>query len=151
MDESVIPFLGLLTQWLGGKEVLIEEVGIPSSNTFKGEKVVSEEIAYSYYERLIQKIRRYPFLGVFFWCYGDYSKALWEKPPLDEAPHERYFGLFREDRTPKSFLPLFSLFRIEDRKEEMKFEWIEIEPEDYFLNPKEHLSRPFWRFKEQES
>jgi len=34
MDESVIPFLGLLTWWLGSKEVLIEEVGIPSSNTF---------------------------------------------------------------------------------------------------------------------
>ncbi len=30
-DEEVVPFLGLLTQWLGSKEVLIEEVGIIES------------------------------------------------------------------------------------------------------------------------
>lgn len=150
MDESVIPFLGLLTWWLGSKEVLIEEVGIPSSNHFKGEKIVSEEVAYSYYERLTRWMNRYPFLGVLFWCYGDYSKALWERPPLDEAPHERYFGLFREDRSTKSFLPLFSLFQREKPKREIKWDWIEIEPSEYFKNPKEHLSRLFWRFKDQE-
>jgi endo-1,4-beta-mannosidase len=150
MDESVIPFLGLLTWWLGSKEVLIEEVGIPSSNTFKGEMIVSEKEAYSYYERLLHSLSRYPFMGVFFWCYGDYSRALWERPPLDGAIHERCFGVFREDRSPKPFLPLLSLLQEKKRGEEMRLDWIGIEPDEYFLNPKEHLSKLFWRFKEQE-
>lgn len=150
MDESVVPFLGLLTGWLGSKEVFIEEVGIPSSDHYKGEKIVSEERAYSYYERLLQRMSRYPFLGTLFWCYGDYSKALWERPPLDEAPHERYFGVFREDRSPKSFLSLFPLLQRERPRKEIKLDWIEIEPNEYFRNPKEHLSRLYRRFKDQE-
>ncbi len=28
------------------------------------------------------------------WCYADYSTYLLSKPPLDEAVHERYFGLW---------------------------------------------------------
>lgn len=150
MDEAVVPFLGLLTWWLGSKEVLIEEVGIPSSNTVRGEKIVSEDKAYQYYERLLNRLIPYPFLGVLFWCYGDYKKNLWGKTPLDEALHERYFGLFREDYSPKSFLSLFHLLQKGERRKTISFDWIDVDYEDYFRNPKEHLLRLFRRFCELE-
>jgi len=146
MDDEVVPFLGLLTQWLGSKEVLIEEVGISCANELRESLVFTEEEAYEFYERLLKRLRRYPFLGVLFWCYGDYDASLWDQPPFNEKKHERYFGLFRRDRSPKSFVPLVKEFRIEPSS--LSFRWIDIDREDYFRDPMTHLSRLYRRFKE---
>jgi endo-1,4-beta-mannosidase len=150
LDGDVIPFLGLITHWLGSKKVMIEEVGIPSSNLFEeGELTVSEERAFEYYECLLPRLTGFGFLGVLFWSYGDYAKTLWNQVPFDEKKHERYFGLFREDRSPKPFVPL--LKSLERQKEGMpaSIEWIDIEPEEYFQDPLRHLSRFYRSFKER--
>jgi endo-1,4-beta-mannosidase len=157
LDGDVSPFLGLLTQWLGSKKVLIEEVGVSSrsrvsltSNLFKeGEMIVSEDRAYEYYERLLPKLTGFGFLGVLFWCYGDYSKRLWDQAPFDEKKHERYFGLFYEDRTPKSFVPLLKSLRGQKERISITFDWIDIEPDEYFKDPAKHLSQLYRRFKEK--
>ncbi len=148
-DEDVIPFLGLLTQWLGSKGVLIEEVGIPSSKIQSDENVISEEEAYEYYERLLKRLHPYPFLGILFWCYGDYKGSLWENLPFCENKHERYFGFFREDRSPKPFIPLLKEFKEERKIKDPSFEWIDISKEEYFNDPRLHLKRLYRRFKEQ--
>lgn len=148
MDEDVIPFLAIITNWLGQKDVLIEEIGIPSSNTYKNDLIVSEEDAYNYYERLLKKLKSYPFIGTLFWCYGDYESSLWNDPPLDENPHERFFGLFRVNKSPKPFIHLFKTLRKENEKKPLNYEWIDIEPSDFYRNPLENLKHLYGRFKE---
>ncbi|MFB3887729.1 MAG: beta-galactosidase [Thermodesulfobacteriota bacterium] len=150
LDEDVSPFLGLLTYWLGSKKVMIEEVGVSSSNFFKeGELTVSEDKAFDYYEHLLPRLTGFDFLGVLFWCYGDYARALWDQAPFDEQKHERYFGLFHEDRSPKSFVPLIKSFQMEKEVRPVSFDWINIEPDEYFQDPVKHLSRLYRRFKER--
>ncbi len=148
LDEDIVPFLAMITNWLGQKDVLIEEVGIPSSNTYKNDVVVSEEEAHNYYERLLKKLKHYPFLGVLFWCYGDYESSLWDSPPLDENPHERFFGLFRANKSPKPFINLINILREENKKKPLKYDWIDIEPSDYYKEPLDNLKRLYRRFKE---
>ncbi len=150
LDEDVVPFLGLLTRWLGSKDVLIEEVGIPSSEKFNYEKVISEEMAFDYYERLLKKLDRYPFIGILFWCYGDYKKSLWDFPPLDENEHERFFGLFHEDNTQKPYVSLIKDFQKKESKGLSSYDWIDIEPEEYFRAPLTNLKRLYRRFKEEQ-
>ncbi len=148
-DEEVVPYLGLLTQWLGSKEVLVEEVGIPSSKTPGHEKVVLEDEAYGYYERLLKRFLSFPFLGILFWCYGDYKGSIWEKLPICENQHERYFGFFREDRSPKLFLSLLKEFKEKRQVKPPSLGWIDISKREYFKDPKAHLKRLYRRFKEQ--
>ena len=150
LDEDVSPFLGLLTHWLGSKKVMIEEVGVSSSKLFKeGELTVSEDRTFEYYDRLLPRLTGFGFLGVLFWCYGDYSKPLWDQAPFDEKKHERYFGLFHEDRSPKPFVPLLKGLQTQKEVRITSFDWIEIEPEEYFQTPLEHLSQLYRRFKER--
>lgn len=148
MDEDVVPFLAMITKWLGGKDVLIEEVGIPSSNNYKDDFIVSEEDAYNYYERLFKKLKSYPILGLLFWCYGDYETSLWNSPPLDENPHERFFGLFRVNKSPKTFINLLNILIEDTKKRPFKYNWIDIEPSEYYKNPIENLKNLYRRFKE---
>lgn len=150
LDEDVTPFLGVLTQWLGSKKVLIEEVGVSSSKGMKGELIVSEDQAFDYYERLLPRLGSFDFLGVFFWCYGDYAKTLWEKPPFHQKKQERYFGLFHEDRRPKSYVSLLKDFHVQKKeKSSVSLDWIGIEPEEYFQDPGRHLTRLYLQFKDQ--
>ncbi|NWF91876.1 MAG: beta-galactosidase [Syntrophaceae bacterium] len=149
LDEEVSPFLGLLTQWLGSKEVLIEEVGVPCSREPEEEGVYSEEKAYGYYERLLTKLRNFPFLGALFWCYGDYAKSLWGQAPFDKNRHERYFGLFREDRSPKPHVSLLKNVQRRKGTGAPCLDWIDIEPEEYFQEAQRSISRLYRRFKER--
>ncbi|MCX8118128.1 MAG: cellulase family glycosylhydrolase [Desulfobacterota bacterium] len=150
LDEAVVPFLGLLTRWLGGKEVLIEEVGLATSNAVRGEWIVTEDDGFDYYKRLLENVGTSGFLGILFWCYGDYGEALWNIPPFDEKIHERYFGLFRKDRSPKAYVKLLKEFQVEpDRRRPVLSSWIDIEPQEYYRNPMAHLERLFGRFKGQ--
>lgn len=149
LDVDLPTFLGVLTHWLGLKEVLIEEVGIPSSQEPQAERVFSEEKAYEYYEGLLKKIKKPSFLGTFFWCYGDYASSLWGQTPFDENIHERYFGLFREDHSPKPFIPLLKDLHSKVDSKTFSLDWIDIEPQEYYRNPHHHLLRLYRRFKEQ--
>ena len=44
------------------------------------------------------------------WCYSDYDPETFEHPPLDEAIHERSFGLWRADGTPKPAVDVVKAF-----------------------------------------
>src|SRR5262249_1268974 len=87
-DEMVLPFLGLVTRWLAGKEVLFEEFGAPTSSSSGGILLDEQETA-QYTSRALTALRSFGMTGAMLWCFTDYSKALWSEPPLDEAAHER--------------------------------------------------------------
>jgi len=110
LDAHVLPFLGLLTRWLGGKRVLFQEFGVSDQvlrQEYPGE---TEEAGAAYYRRALHLLKEAGMWGAFAWCYSDYEEHLFEKPPLKENPHERYFGLFKADGSPKKAAGVFQEF-----------------------------------------
>ena len=95
-DDQLLPFLAEVTRWLGGgRDLVFSEFGLPSL-------LVEEDAAAAYTARALEALRRAGCLGALLWCYSDYDPALWESPPFDLAPHERSFGLWRADGSPKA-------------------------------------------------
>jgi hypothetical protein len=119
-DERLLPFLARITRWLGaGRDALFSEFGLPtvrragpSARRVEGESslLVDEDAAAAYTARALQALRRAGCLGAMLWCYSDYSPALWESPPLDRARHERTFGLWRVDGSPKPSVAVLEAF-----------------------------------------
>ena len=76
------------------------------------------------------------------WCYSDYSPALWESPPLDRARHERTFGLWRVDGSAKPSVAVLEAFVGAERCASGDTEpWIDIEPDEFWLDPSRQLRR----------
>ena len=116
VDTDYVAFCSLLTQSLGGKPVLIEEFGIPTTLRGQGSEYIevkestsgtakpylaSEEEAAEYYTRTLENLQKVGALGALAWCFSDYDKRLWKKPPLDKSVHERFFGITRADGSVK--------------------------------------------------
>jgi endo-1,4-beta-mannosidase len=47
-------------------------------------------------------------LGAMLWCHSGYDAALRDSPPSDRATHERTFGLWRADGSPKPAVTAFA-------------------------------------------
>ena len=165
-DEKAPVFLGLITRWLGGmnkiksvNDVLIEEFGIatrPANDKFKKEgyhdacniPLISEDEAEIFYDRTLSLIRNLDFKGAFLWCFADYAESLWNLSPFDRNIQERFFGIFRDDGSPKRSLNAIRRF-ISQKKEPMEvvLDWIDIHPEEFYKKPEENLSNLYQRFK----
>jgi endo-1,4-beta-mannosidase len=165
-DEKVPVFLGFITRWLGGikeiksiNDVLIEEFGIctcPANDKLKEKSyydagdisLISEDEAEIFYDHTLDLIRKLDFKGAFLWCFADYDESLWNMPPFDKNIHERFFGIFRDDGSPKRSLNAIQRF-ISQKKETMKvgLDWIDINSEDFYGRPRKNLIRLFKRFK----
>ena len=103
-DDQLLPFLAQVTRWLGdGRDLVFSEFGLPSL-------LVEEDAAAAYTARALEALRRAGCLGALLWCYSDYDPALWESPPFDLAPHERSFGLWRADGSPKPAVAVVAAF-----------------------------------------
>ncbi len=158
-DAKLLPFLGLVTRWLGGRDVLFEEFGVPAISPHRRTEalepvagpvsLLEEDEAASFIRRALSLLHQFGFLGAMLWCYGDYASALWREPPLDEATHERYFGLWHNDYTAKPALAeIRQWVGAERSKQPDDFSWIEIKAADFYLNPRENLRHLYRRFCE---
>lgn len=108
LDSDMLPFLCILTEYMVGKPVIVEQFGTPTlsedlKKEIKGSKVylATEDKQALYFRETLRKIQEAGSIGAPAWCYADYHKSLWGKPPLDEKPHERFFGITRSDGTLK--------------------------------------------------
>jgi len=116
LDPDYVPFTCALTSALAGRPVLYEEFGVctqcpNAASGYRGSGLKwigkrkqffsSDEDAAEYYDRVLPRLVRVGALGAFAWCFGDYDPELWGKPPCDHFEHERTFGLFRADGSPK--------------------------------------------------
>ncbi|HXF05743.1 MAG TPA: glycoside hydrolase family 2 TIM barrel-domain containing protein [Blastocatellia bacterium] len=150
-DARVLPFLALLTRWLGRREVLFEEFGAPTSPP-EGEvpspvPLLREEEASQYTDRALMALHDVGCMGAMLWCYSDYVQDLWGLPPLDRAPHERWFGLWRADGTPKAAVKTVSSWKGKKRRPPQDdFSWIDIQPDTFTERPGEHLPHLYSRF-----
>ncbi len=158
-DERLLPFLGLITCWLGGREVLFAEFGAPAlrAGTLLDQArlasiqstLLDEDSAATFTRRALDALHRFGFLGAMLWCYGDYAEPLWTDPPLDEAPWERWFGLWRADGSPKPTVREVTSFeRIGRASPQQAFPWIDIDRKEFYTRPYEHLCRLYQRFCE---
>ncbi len=148
-DELLVPFLARVTCWLGGgAEVLFSEFGLPTSAL--GEEgalpLVSETDAARYTQRVLHGLRLAGCTGAMLWCYADYDPRTWNAPPLDEAVHERSFGLWRADGSPKPAVDAVAAFAGATRVTPPDDAWIDIDPDRYWQQPGVELPRLYRRF-----
>jgi|SRR5579884_1523874 len=82
------------------------------------------------------------------WCYSDYEPALWQSPPLDLAGHERTFGLWRSDGSPKPSVAAVAAFAGAERcTAAAEDEWIDIERDQFWCDPAGQLPRLYRRYR----
>jgi endo-1,4-beta-mannosidase len=158
-DEHVLPFLADVTRWLGdGRDLNFTEFGLPTyrhgdpnGETARRESrspLIEEQAAASYTERALISLRQAGCAGAMLWCYTDYDPAIWGTPPFDRAIHERSFGLWRADGSPKpSVDAVAALTRTNRLDSPDDCTWIDIEPDEFFLDPGTHLRRLYRRYR----
>jgi endo-1,4-beta-mannosidase len=151
-DSCLLPFLGVITRWLGGREVLFEEFGAPTfslnqHDTVKaGVTLLSENESAEFTDSALRLLSHFGMLGAFVWCFGDYAPDLWDKPPLDQAIHERYFGLWRSDRSAKPAIEVISRFRTAQDEVTTGFGWIDISRDQFYAAPAQNLQQLYDQF-----
>lgn len=162
-DDHLPAFLAHVTRWLGnGSELLFSEIGLPTYRSCdpgavrrrrrSGFRLVEEADAAAYTGRALAGLHRAGCVGAMLWCYSDYLPAIWNEPPLDEAVHERYFGLWRADGSPKPSVSSVAAFRGVDRRDGPgDHDWIDIEPDEFWEDPGRNLPRLYGRYRESEA
>lgn len=117
LDPYTVPFLGIITRWLGEKPVMFQEFGAPTlpsvqltaKTAIKMTQIplFHERNIYIYYKDCLSLLQKEGMIGALAWCYADYSPDLWDQAPLKENVHERFFGLFRSDHHPREAVKCF--------------------------------------------
>ncbi len=159
-DDQLLPFLARVTHWLGeGRDLVFSEFGLPtyrggqeehSVRRGGGSLLVEEDAAAAFTTRALEGLRRAGCLGALLWCYSDYDPALSGSPPFDLAPHERSFGLWRVDGSPKPAVAAIAAFVGAERcTPEHADAWIDIDRDGFRLDPRAQLSRLYRRYREQ--
>lgn len=159
-DEHLLGYLTEVTRWLGhGTDVLFSEFGLPTrpSGAVPGGGVptpdsmlVSEDAAASYTDRALHTLRRAGATGAMLWCANDYVPSVWNDPPFDDAVHERHFGLWHWDGSPKPAVATVATHvGHEISAPDLDPSWIDIEPADFFTPAGSHLARLYLRYREQ--
>ena len=159
-DEHLLPFLAHITRWLGkGRDVLFSEFGLPTYRASNGNEertrkhspslLVEEEAAAVYMERALAALHGAGCACAMVWCYTDYEPAIWTKPPLDLAVHERSFGLWRADGSPKPAVAAVQAFAGTTRLALADdHTWIDIDPNEFYGNPSVQLPRLYHRYRQ---
>jgi len=96
------------------KPIILAEFGVATNPENKEEKIhlkwasrewdqpfVTEESQASYLKETIQKAKDAGCVAALSWCWSDYNPKLFKALPFNYLIHERYFGLFRADGSPK--------------------------------------------------
>ena len=92
--------------------------------------------------RALSPLRDSGMTGAMLWCYGDYARELWDKPPLDRATHERSFGLWHSDYSGKPVLAEIEKAAGWERiQPQGQSDWIDLSINDFHKNPRENLRR----------
>ena len=154
-DEHLLGFLTEVTRWLGnGAEVVFSEFGLPTSiegPSSRGDDepmLVGEQTAADYTDRALRSLRLAGASGAMLWCANDYIPAIWDDPPLDEATHERSFGLWRADGSPKPSVDVVAAHRgLDVLPAPTDRQWIDIEPREFYAGQRSHLPRLYQRYR----
>ena len=159
-DDELLPFLARMTYWLGeGRDVLFSEFGLPTyrrgdpveqnAGARRPTSLVEEEVAAAYTTAALKALRRAGCVGALLWCYSDYAPSLLEHPPFDLALHERTFGLWRADGSPKPAVAAIAAFAGAERCTPGDGDvWIDIGRDEFLRDPDVQLPRLYPRYRE---
>ena len=127
LDPELVPFSCALTTALAGtaRPTLMQEFGLCTAprgqagrtmtDDFLGQPraqyLASEAEAAEYYRAVLQRLVETGAAGAYAWCYGDYDRALFDRPPFATAIRERTFGLVRADGSEKPAVDVFRALR----------------------------------------
>jgi endo-1,4-beta-mannosidase len=128
-DAALPAFLAAITRWLGRKDVFFEEFGMPARTSEE------EDAAGAYVAEALDLLYEAGTTGAMVWCFSDYPAEIWDRPPLDIAPHERFFGLWRADGTPKPAARHLARYSNVERKAAPIPNWIDADPASYYDAP----------------
>lgn len=158
-DEMLLPFLTAITRWLGdGTDVLFAEFGAATyqSSDSKADEyrdqslcaLLEEQDAASYTQRALKALHRCGSTGAMLWCYADYETKIWHETPFDESVHERFFGLWRPGAQAKPVVTVLREFEGKSRLAAQSSPWIDIDPEQFYAQPRAQLARLYAKFLE---
>ena len=153
-DGHLVPFLARVTRWLGGgADVMFSEFGLPTAPRGGPAQppLVAEEEAERYTGRVLDGLRLAGCTGAMLWCFGDYAPRIWSDPPLDEATHERSFGLWRADGSAKPAVGVVAAFAGATCSAPPDDDWIDIDLDRYWRRPGVELPRLYGRFKQTQT
>ena len=170
LDPDAVPFSCALTTALCGKPTLMEEFGGPTAQPGEESYVMrwvgygrqqaqfmaSESDLAGYIDAVLPRLVDGGATGAMFWCFSDYVPGLWDRPPCDEARHERYFGLVRPDGSLKPHAEVVRRFaasnpQVKDITEMGKARSslaLDISPDEYYETPASHLVRIYRQYLE---
>ena len=152
-DHRVLPFLAAVTRWLGGDtDVLFEEFGaatldVDDRDGDRAGVMLEERDAARYTSAALRDIAGAGCTGALLWCYSDYARRIWTEPPLDEAVHERHFGLWRADGSPKPAVAELAPWRDVPRGTPPDDGWIDLRREDFYSDPSSNLARLYRAYR----
>jgi endo-1,4-beta-mannosidase len=165
LDPDFVPFTCALTAALGGKPVLMEEFG--GCTAFPGEEshiikwtestgrereqfMASEEDFAEFLRLTIPKLQDSGATGAMLWCYADYIPELWDKPPCDNAVHERFFGLVRPDGSLKPHAKVIQEFAKTNPqvKPIPEYAKLTVNADDFYKEPLGHLVDLYQKYLE---
>ena len=146
------PFLAEITSWLAGDApVLFSEFGQSTAPLGQPPTTlqVGEADAASYTGATLDALRDSGSIGALIWCYADYAAHLHNQPPLDLALHERTFGLWRADSSPKPAVAEISARRGRPRRTDTRPRpWLDIAVDEFASDRRHHLTRLYTRYRQ---
>jgi endo-1,4-beta-mannosidase len=158
LDPDWVPFTCALVTALCGKPTLMEEwggctapPGAPSQTWAwmqygapRKQFMASEDDLAAYIEAVLPKLVEVGATGSFLWCFADYASHLWDRPPCEQAWHERFFGLVRPEGTLKPHAEVirrFAATRPTVQPAPTRTVTLDVTPDEYYRNPIETIAR----------
>lgn len=166
LDYQLVAYLGIITRWLGNKTVLFAEFGAPTQSQVSPVynqnnlspsacQLWTEAELAEYYQQALPALQQAGMMGAMAWCFADYQASLWNKPPLQDNLHERYFGLFRADGSAKTAVKVWQDFAAEyspeseSKSSQNYLPWLTgVNPDEFYDHPRENLALLFKRYKD---
>lgn len=154
-DPDFVPFLAEMTTWLAsGKPVLFAEFGQPTltagvDGPAGREMLVAEDEAATYAGRVLDSLRALGSIGALAWCYSDYDSRQFTRAPFDVAVHERSFGLWRADGTPKPAVDVFAsraALPCQPPVEHLDPTWVDVSRDEFNADRRAQLRRLYDRY-----
>ena len=162
LDPELVPFSCVLTAELArsGRPTLMQEFGLCTAppgapgttitDDFLGvpraQYLASEDEGARYYELVLERLVRTGAAGAYAWCYADYDRRLWGRPPFSTAIRERTFGLVRADGTEKAAAAVFRALRA--RRDAgalgmpaLRERLLDVSADEYYRDPARHFAR----------
>ncbi|MBA2668495.1 MAG: hypothetical protein H0U69_15835, partial [Trueperaceae bacterium] len=166
LDPDLVPFTCALVSALCGKPTLMEEWGgctappgaasqvweWTSYGAHRRQFMASEDDLARYVSEVLPKLVEVGATGAMLWCFADYHVDLWDRPPCDEARHERHFGLVRPDGSLKPHAEAIRAFarggprRLASPRHRVE---LDVTPDAYYDDPAAHARRLYAAYLER--